>query len=104
MQLQELFVKCYLFTRNLGRCDYCHFDPVLNMSMVEFGGSLTHWVIHVGTELLDIAYRREYKLYRVQGYTDLYKTTKKIVQREIYNAFDGLRVGEVRAGGAGTSE
>ena len=74
------------------------------MSMVEFGGSLTHFVIHCGTELLDIAYRREYKLYNVQGYKDLYKTTKEIVQQEIYNAFDGLRVGEVRAGGAGTSE
>ena len=73
------------------------------MSMVEFGGSLTHFVIHCGTELLDIAYRREYKLYNVQGYKDVYKTTKEIVQQEIFDAF-GLRVGEPRAGGAGTSE
>ena len=73
------------------------------MSMIEFGGSLTHWTLHVGVVLLDIAYRREFKLHNVQGYSDLYKTTKRIVQKEIYDRFE-LRVGEVRAGGAGTSE
>ena len=74
------------------------------MSLVEFGGSLTHWTIHCGTELLDIGYRREFKQYNVQGFAQLYKDTKKLVHDEIFNAFDGLRVGEIRAGGAGTSE
>ena len=88
----------------MGRCYHVQFDPFLDMSLIEFGGSLTHWTIHCGTELLDIAYRREFKKYNVQGFTQLYKDTKRIVQQEIFNAFDGLRVGEVRAGGAGTSE
>ena len=90
--------------RILGRCYHVHFDTELDMSLLEFGGSLTHFVIHLGTELLDIAYRREFKQYGVQGYKQLYKDTKIIVQQEISDAFHGLRVGEVRAGGAGTSE
>ena len=88
----------------MGRCYHVQFDPVLNMSLVEFGGSLTHMTIHCGTEMLDIGYRREFQLYNVRGYKQLYKDTKILVQREIFDAFDGLRVGEVRAGGAGTSE
>ena len=92
-----------LFLRTMGRCYHCQFDPYLNISLIEFGGSLTHWTVHIGTWLLDIAYRRKFKLHNVQGYKQAMIDEKKLVQWEIYNRFE-LRVGEVRAGGAGTSE
>ena len=73
------------------------------MSMVEFGGSLTHFVLHIGTNLQDIAMRRDTHAYGVQGFKDDHKTMKQVVHDEIYTLLS-LRVGEARAGGAGTSE
>ena len=98
-----LVLLIIIYPRIIGRCYHVQFDTYLNMSLIEFGGSLTHFTIHIATSLLDIAYRREFQLYGVQGYSKIYKDTKIIVQWEIYNRFE-LRVGEVRAGGAGTSE
>ena len=89
--------------RRLGRCDHVHFDENLNISTVEFGPSLCHFILHIGKFLLDLAYRRECKIYNERGYADIIKETKPIVQFEIHE-LTGLRVGEPRVGGAGTSE
>ena len=92
-----------MYIRRLGRCDYEHFDENLGFSTIDFGPSLCHCVLHIGKVLLDMGYRRECKVYNEQGYADIIKETKPLVQFEIYN-LTGLRVGEPRAGGAGTSE
>ena len=74
-----------LDVRNEGNhiCNNVHFSPELNMSMVEFGHSPTHWVLHIGMVLKDIADRRAFRKWGVQGYADLKKTTEKIVHDEI---------------------
>ena len=87
--------------RRLGRCDDCHFDDILQMSMVEFGGSLTHFTMHLGHVLLDIASRREFQEYGTRGWSEIKKITEGLIHDELYRLL-GIRVNEARAGGAGS--
>ena len=82
-----------LNVRNEGNqiCDYVHFSPELDMSMVEFGHSPTHFTIHIGMFLLDIGNRREFRAHGKRGYADLKKITEKIVHDELLEAL-GIRV------------
>ena len=93
----------FFFCRNIGICDYCHFDEQLQMSMLEFGLSPCHWKIHIVNFLLDIGKRQKSKVYNIQGFADHHKTMAKEIHDKLYPLL-GLRVGEPRAGGAGTSK
>ena len=71
--------------RNKGNqiCDHVHFCVELDMSLLAFGGSPTHTVIHIGTLLVDMAIRRESQAHSKRGFTELHKETEKIVREEI---------------------
>ena len=83
-------------------CSYCHFSPKLNMSMVEFGHSPTHFAQHIGCWLLDVGNRREFREHGKKGYAELKKLTEQQIHDEMLELL-GLHVGEPRADGAGTS-
>ena len=96
--------KRMLDVRNQGNeiCSNVHFSPELNLSMMQFGHSPTHFVLHMGCFLLDIGNRREFREHGKRGYADLKKITEHMIHDEILEVL-GLHVGEPRAGGAGTS-
>ena len=83
-------------------CSDVFFCPFLEISMLEFGGSPTHFVIHMGKFLIDLGNRREFREHSKRGFSELKRVTEKIVHDEILEKL-GLHVGEPRAGGAGTS-
>ena len=80
-----------------------YFCPYLEISMLDFGGSPTHFTIHLGCWTIDMANRRETEAYNQQGFGEIHGRTEKTVHDQIL-ALLGLHVGEVRAGGAGTSK
>ena len=91
--------------RNKGNqiCSNVYFCPFLELSTLEFGGSLTHTIIHLGSFLIDLGNRREFREHSKRGYGELKRITEKIVHDEILEKL-GIHVGEPRAGGAGTSK
>ena len=80
-----------------------YFCPYLEMSMLDFGGSPTHWTLHLGSWLIDMANRRETNAYNQPGFGEIHARTEKVVHDQILGLL-GIHVGEPRAGGAGTSK
>ena len=67
--------------RNQGNqiCDHVHYCLELDMSLLDFGGSPTHNVIHVGMWLVDLAIRRESQAHNKRGFTAHHNEMEKIV-------------------------
>ena len=84
-------------------CFDVYFCPYLEMSLLEFGGSPTHCVIHIGCFIVDLANRRETQVHSKRGFKEIHIQTEQLVHDEILGLL-GIHVGEVRAGGAGNSK
>ena len=71
--------------RNKGNdiCNHVHFCIELNMSLIAFGPSPCHFVIHMGTYIVDLANRRESQSHNKRGFAKLHRNTEKIVHDEI---------------------
>ena len=85
--------------RNQGNqiCDHVHYCIELDMSLLDFGGSPTHNVIHIGTWLVDLAIRRESQAHTKRGFTEHHNEMEKIVHDEILDLL-GIHVSNSEIG------